>query len=186
MKEAKNMGMLSKKTAHFEHIQNAVSPVLRHFDRVGLKKNLINDLASAADLAFSDELLLEKFEIWNEQKDDDIFLFHIEQYFAKRHLRPSKEQDQTDHRETIEASIKEQAREEQKRTFAQRLTQLAVERGLDTNEKLGDFLGVSTEQARKFRSGDSKPQLATLRNVSKKFSVSVEYLTGFSSAKRRS
>jgi hypothetical protein len=176
------MGTLSKRTDRFAHIQSVVSPVLKHFDRVTLKKKLIHDLAQAADLAFSDDLLLEKFELWNEEKDDDVFLFHIERYFAKRGQKslPDEEQDQTHHRERLEASLKEETRETQKRVFAQRLTQLAAERDLDTNEKLGTFLGVSTEQARKYRSGEYKPQLATLREVSKTFGVSVEYMAGFS------
>ncbi len=181
------MGTLSKRTDRFDHIQSVIGPVLKHFDRVTIKKKLIHDLASAADLAFSDELLLEKFEMWNEQKDDEVFLFHIERYFEKRNQRalPPEEQDQSAHRESVEANIKEKTREDQKRIFAQRLTQLAVERGLDTNEKLGKFLAVSTEQARKYRSGENKPQLATIRDLSKKFGVAVEYLAGFSSLKRR-
>ncbi len=181
------MGTLLKRTDRFEHIQSIIRPVLKHFDRATLKQKLIHDLASAADLAFSDELLLEKFEMWNEQKDDEVFLFHIERYFAKRDQRalPPEEQDQTAHRESIEANIKEKVREDQKRIFAQRLTQLAIERGLDTNEKLGNFLSVSTEQARKYRSGENKPQLATIRDLSKKFGVSVEYLAGFSAQKRK-
>ena len=181
------MGILSKHTDRFSHIQSIIRPALKHFDRVTLKKKLVGDLANAADLAFSDEFLLEKFEMWNEQKNDDVFLFHIERYFAKRGQKalPIEEQDQSGHRKQVEAGIKEETRENQKRVFAQRLTQLAIERRLDTNEKLGNFLGVSTEQARKYRSGENKPQLAPLRDVSKKFGVSVENLAGFSASKRK-
>ena len=179
------MGMLLKHVDHFEHVRKIVGPVLKHFDRLSLKKDLARDLASAADLAFSDELLLEKFEMWIEQKDDEVFLFHIGRYFAKRDQKPlpADGRDLTASRKQVESGIKEAARERQKQVFAQMLTQLAVERGLDTNEKLGNFLEVSSEQARKYRSGENKPHLATLRDVSVKFGVSIEYLTGFS--KRR-
>ena len=179
------MGTLLKHASRFEHIRDIVGPVLKHFDRLSLKKELVRELAHAADLAFSDELLLEKFEAWHDQKDDEVLLFHIGRYFAKRDQKPLAvtEQDQTANRKEIESDIKEAARARQKQVFSQVLTELAVKRGLDTNEKLGKFLGVSTEQARKYRSGEFKPQLATLRDVSNKFGVSVEYLAGFSRPK---
>ncbi len=42
------MRTLSKHTDRFDHIQGIVSPVLRHFDRATLKKELIHDIARAA------------------------------------------------------------------------------------------------------------------------------------------
>ncbi|PWU13176.1 MAG: hypothetical protein C5B49_15065 [Bdellovibrio sp.] len=47
-----------------------------------------------------------------------------------------------------------------------------------TNDQLGEFLGVSGEQARKFNAGENKPQLATLKHIADRFKVSVESLVG--------
>jgi transcriptional regulator with XRE-family HTH domain len=71
-------------------------------------------------------------------------------------------------------------RTRQKQIFGQRITRLATERSLVTNDQLGEFLGVSGEQARKLKAGENKPQLATLKNIADRFKVSVEYLIGLS------
>lgn len=174
------MGKLAKHIDEIQHAQDVLRPVLEHFDTRKLNQELIDSIKIAADLAFSDALLFEKFEMWNEQRDDDVLLFHIKRFFEKKDRKPisEKERNLSSRREEIETSIKNSAREDQKKIFGARLTALAVEKGLDTNKKLGDFLGVSDEQARKFRSGENKPQLATLKQISEKFKVSVEFLIG--------
>lgn len=176
------MGALSKQLNQIDHVKNVISHVFYHFDRIRLDERKIRLLSAAADLAFSDSLLFEKFEIWDEEHDDDAFLFHIEKFFEKLNHRPLKieERDLTSQRERIETSIKEAARHKQKKIFSERITQLAIEHDLLTNDQLGAFLGVSAEQARKYRSGENKPQLATLKQISDKFKVSIEFLSGIS------
>lgn len=176
------MGLLAKRLNHLEEVTATISSVLAHFDTQELDDDLIKALQDAADLAFTDELLLEKFSLWNELRDDEVFLFHIRRFFEKRNRAPLtlSQRDHTFRRDEIEAEIKAAAREEVKKMFSQRITSLAVKNGLDNNAKLGEFLGVSEEQARKFRSGEHKPHLATLKMLAEKFKVRLEYLSGHS------
>jgi len=174
------MGMLATRMSHIDSVRNAVKPALDHFAQQSLSKEIERSLAIAADLAFSDELLLEKFRMWNDGHDDETFLFHINRFFEKKGQKPllASEQDLTAQREYAEASIKEAVRNRQKQVFGQRITSLAIEHKLLTNEQLGEFLSVSGEQARKFKAGENKPQLATLKNIADRFKVSVEFLIG--------
>jgi DNA-binding XRE family transcriptional regulator len=177
------MGALAKQVQQIDSVKSVIARALAHLDSLGLKKDQIEKVASAADLAFSDRLLFEKFELWDEEQDDEALLFHIGRYFEKKDQAPlpREQRDQTRRREAVEHQIKEKVREQQKRIFSERLTQLAIEKSLLTNEQLGKFLGVSTEQARKYKSGEYKPQLATLKPIADKFGVLVGFLVGLES-----
>jgi hypothetical protein len=176
------MGTLATRISHIDTVRDTIKPVLDHFARLSLSKDIEQSLALAADLAFSDELLFEKFQMWYTERDDETFLFHINRFFQKRDQKPlaTTERDLTQQRELVETAIKDSVRTRQKQIFGQRITRLATERSLVTNDQLGEFLGVSGEQARKFKAGENKPQLATLKNIADRFKVSVEYLIGLS------
>jgi len=177
------MGVLKQQIRQIDHVKNMIDHALSYFDKRNLDEGLVKLLSKAADLAFSDELLFEKFELWNEERDDDSFLFHIQKFFEKQNKSSFevKDRDLSNKRSQIEALIENSTRDKQKKIFSQRVTQLAVERGLLTNEALGEYLGVSSEQARKYKSGENRPHLTTLKNLSEKFDVSVEFLMGLSS-----
>lgn len=179
------MGSLATRMSYFDFVSKTIRPVLEHFDKVSLKGDTAKRISAAADLAFSDGLLFEKFQMWAQERDDETFLFHIQRYFEKKDQRSllTSEQDLTASREQVETSIKEKVRIRTKQVFGQRMTRLAAEYGLLTNDQLGAFLEVSGEQARKFKSGENKPQLATLKNIADKFKVSVEFLIGLSESK---
>lgn len=103
------MGMLAKQKNHLDQVQEVVSRVLSHFDKVHLDPAVVRQVATAAGLAFSDPLLFEKFQLWSEESDDKTFLFHIERFFEKRDKIPLTlaERDFSHQRESIEDSIKE-------------------------------------------------------------------------------
>lgn len=169
-----------------------------HAEKIGFKKDIIIDalvhfdgifqegskefakVKAAADAAFGDDLLFEHFQYWKDDRDDEILLYHINHYFETIHLKSlsNEERDLTSRREEVEASIKQKTREIQKQIFGRRITLLAAEKRLETNEALGKFLGVSAEQARRFKAGENKPQLGTLNDIASKFNVSIEYLSG--------
>ncbi len=174
------MGLLAEKQNDLENVRAVIVPALNHFDTLKIEDSIKNQIATAADSAFGNPILLEKFQLWNNEQDDEIFLFHINRFFELQHRVPLKPavQNQTAQRESIESSIKDDVRNRQKRVFGERITQLAVGMNLLRNEDLGVFLEVSTEQARKFRTGDNKPQLATLKKIADKFKVTIGYLIG--------
>lgn len=176
------MGMLANHLHRLEELRLAIRAVLSHFDRQNLDLKDSEQRRMASDLAFSDEMLFEKFRLWIEERQDDVLLFHIRRFFDKASMPrvPREDRDQSARRDANESEVKSSARERVKQIFSQRVTALALGHGLDTNEKLGTFLGVSEEQARKWRSGENKPQLATLRTIADKFKVRIEYLTGHS------
>ncbi len=173
------MGSLAMHANQIHSVAGTIKLVLEHFDKV-LKGEQVQKVSAAADLAFSDKLLFEKFEMWIHEHDDETFLFHVNRFFEKKDRKSllASEQDLTAQRDQVESSIKEDVRSRQKQIFGQRITRLATERNLLTNDDLGAFLGVSGEQARKFKAGENKPQLATLKNIADRFKVSVEFLIG--------
>ena len=175
------MGSLAMHANQINSVAGTIKLALEHFDQV-LKGEQARQVSAAADLAFSDKLLFEKFEMWTQERDDETFLFHITRFFEKKNQKPllASEQDLTTQRTQIESSIKEDVRTRQKQVFAQRITKLAADRNLLKNDDLGAFLEVSGEQARKFKAGENKPQLTTLKKIADKFGVSVEYLIGLS------
>lgn len=179
------MSTLATRMSHIDSVRNTIKPVLDHFAKLSLPKHIEQSLVLAADLAFSDELLFEKFQMWNAEQDDETLLFHINRFFEKRDQKSltADEKDLTSQRQQVESTIKETVRNRTKQIFAQRITRLAAERNLLTNDQLGAFLEVSGEQARKFKSGENKPQLATLKSIADKFKVSVEFLIGISESK---
>lgn len=179
------MGMLAEKQSHFELVKDTIMPALQHFDCKTVTSEIKHRLLSAADIAFSDTLIFEKFEIWNAEKDDEVFLFHINRYFDNLSRKPLDltDRDLTSKREQTEASIKAEVRNRQKKIFGERITMLALQHKLLTNEALGKFLEVSGEQARKFKAGDNKPQLTTLQSIAERFKVSVAYLVGLTDEK---
>lgn len=176
------MGALAKQVSQIDSVKGVVTRALAHFDGQKLSREMVDKLSAAADLAFSDRLLFDKFRLWNEEQDDETLLFHIQRYFEKRDKKPlaAHERDVSNRREEIETRIKDSVRERQKKIFAERITQLAIGRDLLTNEQLGAFLNVSAEQARKYKSGENKPQLTTLKQISDRFGVAVEFLVGLS------
>lgn len=178
------MGTLATRMSHIDSVRDAIKPVLDHFAKQSLSREIESHLAIAAELAFSDELLFEKFQMWITERDDQTLLFHINRFFEKRDLKPlaTLERDLTSKREPVEMSIKEDVCNRQKQIFGHRVTKLATERNLLTNDQLGEFLGVSGEQARKFKTGENKPQLATLKSIADRFKVSVEFLVGLSAS----
>lgn len=175
------MGTLATRIDHIDSVGTIIKVVLTHFSKQTLPKNVELNLAIAADLAFSDNLLYEKFQIWHEEHDDEVLLFHIKRFFEKKDQRflSKSELDLTSKREEIESSIKENVRNRQKQIFGIKINELAANRNLLTNKELGDFLGVSEEQARKYKNGENKPQLATLKDIADRFKVTVEFLLGF-------
>lgn len=179
------MSTLATRMSHIDSVRNTIKPVLDHFVKLSLPKHIEQSLVLAADLAFSDDLLFEKFQMWNAEQDDETLLFHIRRFFEKRDQKPltDDEKDLTSQRQQVESTIKENVRNRTKQIFAQRITRLASERNLLTNDQLGEFLGVSGEQARKFKAGENKPQLATLKSIADRFKVSVEFLVGLSDEK---
>ncbi len=176
------MGTLATRISHIDSVRDIIKHVLSHFAQQSLSKEVENHLSVAADLAFSDELLFEKFQIWDAERDDETLLYHIKQFFEKRDQKPltAEESDLTSQRRQVEATVKENVRNRTRQIFGQRITRLATERSLLTNDQLGEFLGVSGEQARKFKAGENKPQLTTLKNIADRFEVSVEFLVGLS------
>ncbi|MBC7531009.1 MAG: hypothetical protein H7318_05475 [Oligoflexus sp.] len=174
------MGLLANHLDQQDQVRQTIRLALLHFDRINLSPADSELLSAAANRAYSDELLLEKFSLWAEEHEDDVLLFHVKRFFEQESIPrlPREKRDHTHRRETIESEVKNAARDRVKQMFGLRVTALAAQRGLDTNAKLGDFLAVSEEQARKWRSGENKPQLATLRLIAEKFSVRIEYLTG--------
>lgn len=180
-----NMGTLATRIDHIDLVGNTIKSVLNHFSKQSLSKEVEDSLSVAADLAFSNELLFEKFQMWMTENDDETLLFHIKRFFEKRDQKPfsTEERDLTAQRQQIEENIKEDVRNRTKKIFGQRIMMLASERNLLTNDQLGEFLDVSGEQARKFKAGENKPQLATLKNIADKFKVSVEFLIGLSDSK---
>lgn len=174
------MSPLATKISHIDSVRAVILPVLNHFARKNLDSIIESELSYAVDYVFKDDLLFQKFQMWNEDHDDEVFLFHIHRFFEKNEKQPLSPSlaDATLNRVQAEDSIKETVRKNQKRIFGERITALAIKHNLLTNEDLGDFLGVSGEQARKFKAGENKPQLSTLRLVADKFKVSPEYLMG--------
>lgn len=173
------MGTLAMHANQIHSVAGTIKLVLEYFDKV-LKGDQAQKVSAAADLAFSDKLLFEKFEMWTQEHDDETFLFHINRFFEKKDQKPlrASEQDLTAKRNEVESSIKEDVRSRQKQIFGERITGLAAKHNLLTNDQLGTFLGVSGEQARKFKAGENKPQLATLKTIADQFKVSVEFLIG--------
>jgi DNA-binding transcriptional regulator YiaG len=174
------MGLLANHLDQQNQVRQTIRLALSHFDRINLSPADSELLSAAANRAYSDELLLEKFRLWAEEREDDVLLFHVKRFFEQESIPrlAREERDQTHRRETIESEVKNAARDRVKQMFGLRVTVLAAQHGLDTNAKLGEFLTVSEEQARKWRSGENKPQLATLRLIAERFSVRIEYLTG--------
>lgn len=176
------MSPLATKISHIDSVRQIIIPVLNHFTHKNLEPKVESELSLAADYVFSDELLLQKFQLWNEEHDDEVFLYHIHRFFEKKDEKPLAPavRDVTAAKAETEHAIKERVRTNQKRIFGERITALALKHNLLTNEELGTFLGVSGEQARKFKAGENKPQLSTLKDIADKFKVSVEYLMGLS------
>ena len=99
------MGMLAEKQSRIEEIKSIIMPALRHFDCKNITSEIQHRLLSASDIAFSDSILLEKFEVWNEEKDDEVFLFHINRYFDNIGRQPlsSADRDLTARRQHTES-----------------------------------------------------------------------------------
>lgn len=176
------MGTLAARVSHIDYISAIIKPTLHYFSKKELTKKMEKRLALAAELAFSDQLLFEKFLLWTQERDDDVFLFHINRFFEKRNQQPLSpaEKNLTSQKRKVGATLRKKVRDRQKQIFSQRLTRLATEYNLLTNDQLGEFLGVSGEQARKFKSGENKPQLTTLKKIADRFKVPVEFLLGLS------
>ena len=54
------MGTLATRINHIDAVSSMIKSVLEHFDQVSLKATVAKQLSAAADIAFSDPILLEK------------------------------------------------------------------------------------------------------------------------------
>ena len=164
-----------KKIETIEHCTEVVKKALSHFDKKGGKRAL-GLVSQACDHAYADPLLFEVFDLWfNKEISDKALLFQIEHFFATKNEKPlpEEESDLTNKPEAIE-KIKVDADSDAARTFARQLKILAHKKGLTTNEKLGEFLGVSAERARVLLQGKHKPQFETLSTIAARFKVPLE------------
>ena len=82
------MGALASQLNSIEHTNIVIKDALSHLDKKELEPSMVNMLSAAADLAFSDKLLFEKFENWQEDHNDETFLFHVKRFFEKRNQPP--------------------------------------------------------------------------------------------------
>ncbi len=168
-----------KKIEAIEHVTSILKKALAHFDKKNDKEAF--DLISAAcDHAYTDQLLFEVFDLWsNKEVSDKALLFQLNHFFATKDQKPlaEDERDLTKKTAAIE-NIKTSADSEAAKSFATQLKLLAHKKGLTTNEKLGDFLGVSAERARVLLQGKHKPQFETLSNIAARFKVPLEMFLG--------
>ncbi|MBI4402969.1 MAG: helix-turn-helix transcriptional regulator, partial [Deltaproteobacteria bacterium] len=131
--------------------------------------------SQACDHAYADPLLFEAFDLWfNKEISDKALLFQVDHFFSTKNEKALEdERDLTNKPAAIE-KIKTDADTEAARGFARQLKILAHKKGLTTNEKLGEFLGVSAERARVLLQGKHKPQFETLSTIAARFKVPLE------------
>jgi hypothetical protein len=164
------------KIDQLKYRSDILETVLAHFGETN-DAGATEALAAAVDFAYTDDILFEEFEIWMEERNDIALLFQVRHFLERKGQVPLSPEvrNLTGKRAEIE-KFQALAELEAGLSFAKRLQELAIARGLDTNEKLGVFLGVSGERARVLLEGKHKPQLKTLLAVSKKFEVPMESL----------
>lgn len=175
------MGSLALHAEQMNKKNDIITEVLVHFDSILEEGAELVKIQAAADNAYTDDFLFEKFEFWMSDRNDEYLLFHINAFFEDRHLKslsPS-ERDHTSKREEVEGAIEQSAREQRKKVVAERLSILAREQNLNTNEALASFLSMDIEQIRRYMVGENRPQRATLIKIADKFGVSLEYISGF-------
>jgi hypothetical protein len=164
-----------KKIETIEHCTEVLKKVLSHFDKKAGKEAF--DLVSAAcDYAYTDQLLFEVFELWfSKEISDKALLFQLNHFFNTKYQKPlsESERDLTGNDVAIQ-KIKNAADNEIATNFANQLKVLAHKKGLTTNEKLGEFLDVSSERARILLQGKHKPQFETLSKIAERFKVPLE------------
>jgi hypothetical protein len=176
------MGLLAIHAEQINEKKDLITEVLVHFDTIlEADSKELSKVSAAADSAFPDDLLFEKFRYWMDDRNDEILLFHINAFFEDRPLKvlSSTERDFTSRRDTIETNIEKDMRERQKKIFIERFSKLATHHKLNTNIKIANFLEMDVEQVRRYIVGENKPQRATLIKIADKFGVSAEYLSGF-------
>lgn len=179
------MGSLALHAHEMNRKNEVIKKALVHFDTILVDETEKHKLRAAADEAHTDEFLFEKFESWVDERDDKYLLFHVNSFFEDRLLKvlSPTERDVTSRRKEIELTIENKSRDKQKRIVSERLSILAKERSLNTNEAIANFLNMDIEQIRRYLIGENKPQRATLIKIAEKFDVSLEYLGGFSQAR---
>ena len=171
------MGILKEKETVIEQKSLVIKMVLAYFSskEQDFTKDQIEKISAASDHAFTDDILYEEFANWAKDKDDEVFLFLIQDYWAsykKPVLKPT-ERDLTGQDQKI-LDIKESEKKQQQKDFAQILNELSIQKGLTTYNEIGKFLGVSRERARVLLSGQHKPQRKTILQIAEKFRIDPE------------
>ncbi len=171
------MGILKVTEEKLNKKTSIIKEVLNYFSskESEISRDTVQQIAAAADNAYTDTILFEEFENWVSDKDDETFLHLISHYWDSR-SKPkldSENQDLTNNKSEIE-KIKKAAKEEQARAFGDYLKILISGKGLKTLEEIGAFLGVSSERARVMLEGKHKPQRKTIINVAEKFEIDPE------------
>ncbi len=148
--------------------------VLKHFGKT-VDSRTAEKIAAVVDFAYTNDLLFEEFELWMENKNDKVFLYQVDHFLENKDKKslPSEKRDLTGKSNEIQA-IKEQADRDFAKSFATKLQALALERGLKTNQELGEFLGgMTAEQARVLLEGRHKPQRKTLLRIAAAFETKI-------------
>ena len=140
-----------------------------------IPRTTIDGIATAADNAYSDDILFEEFERWTKNYDDDSFLYLINHYWEtiKKPVLSHEESDFTGQAERVEV-IKEKSKQEVAQKFAQFLNKIVLQRKLTTLEAIGEFLELSPQRVSVLLKGDHKPQRATIAKIAEKFEIPLE------------
>ena len=77
------MGLLLDTANRHYEIHQTVGLALCHFDKIGLNAKDSRNMVIAAGLAFSDEIILEKFTMWAIEREDEVLLFHVNRFLNK-------------------------------------------------------------------------------------------------------
>lgn len=171
------MGILKEKESAIEQKSLVIKGVLAYFSskEQEFTKDQIEKISAASDHAFTDDILYEEFVNWTNGKDDEVFLFLIQDYwesYKKPALDPA-ERDLTGQDQKV-LEIKESERKQQQKDFSQVLNDLSNQKGLKTHNEIGKYLGVSGERARVLLSGQNKPQRKTILKIAEKFQIDPE------------
>ncbi len=77
------MDILNLKEKKLDFKSSTIREVLNYFSSKEnqLSKNTIDNIASAGDIALTDDILFEEFENWTKYHDDETFLYLINHYW---------------------------------------------------------------------------------------------------------
>ncbi len=171
------MGVLKLKDQALDSKTSTIREVLRYFSSKEEKipKITIDAIATAADNAYSDDILFEEFDNWTKNHDDDSFLYLINHYWEtiKKPVLSKERRDLTNRTDKIE-SIKKGSKQEVAQKFAKFLNKISHERKLTTLEAIGEFLELTPQRVSILLKGEHKPQRGTIAKVAEKFEISIE------------